>query len=285
MAPKKRKAAQSDGDSAPLLKKGRGRPPNPNPTTLASSSPPKGKSVPPQQTATSSRPKRKSAAIKEATSTVSRKSKTDGVTKPVAKATKAVKTSTVASPVKPKKPAKTASKRKTSQKETRESSISVEIPHVYTTTADAVNEEVEGEEDSQGPSYWLMKAEPESRIEKGKDVKFSIDDLKTAADPEAWDGESLVSWEILMQRGTANQVQGFGILQVRYCYMMISYGADVLAARNNMRAMMKGDLAFFYHSNCKVPGIAGIMEIVEEHSVDGELFQWTRSISTNAATY
>ena len=36
-----------------------------------------------------------------------------------------------------------------------------------------------------------------------------------------------------------------------------------------MRAMTKGDLAFFYHSNCKVPGIVGIMEIVEEHSVDG----------------
>lgn len=33
--------------------------------------------------------------------------------------------------------------------------------------------------------------------------------------------------------------------------------------------MKKGDLAFFYHSNCKVPGIAGTMEIVRESSVDG----------------
>ncbi len=33
--------------------------------------------------------------------------------------------------------------------------------------------------------------------------------------------------------------------------------------------MRQGDLAFFYHSNCKVPGIAGVMEIVREHSVDG----------------
>ena len=33
---------------------------------------------------------------------------------------------------------------------------------------------------------------------------------------------------------------------------------------------MKGDMAFFYHSNCKVPGIVGTMEIVQEHSVDGE---------------
>ncbi len=41
-------------------------------------------------------------------------------------------------------------------------------------------------------------------------------------------------------------------------------------ARNNMRVMMKGDLAFFYHSNCKVPGIVGTMEIVREHSDDGK---------------
>lgn len=37
--------------------------------------------------------------------------------------------------------------------------------------------------------YWLMKAEPESRFEKGVDVKFSIDDLKNAREPEPWDGE------------------------------------------------------------------------------------------------
>lgn len=36
-----------------------------------------------------------------------------------------------------------------------------------------------------------------------------------------------------------------------------------------MRAMKKGDLAFFYHSNCKKPGIVGIMEIAREHTVDG----------------
>lgn len=36
--------------------------------------------------------------------------------------------------------------------------------------------------------YWLMKAEPESRMEKGQDVKFSIDDLAAKAEPEGWDG-------------------------------------------------------------------------------------------------
>ena len=51
---------------------------------------------------------------------------------------------------------------------------------------------VETEEDAEpkyeDPAYWLMKAEPMSRIEKGKDVKFSIDDLKAAKEPEGWDG-------------------------------------------------------------------------------------------------
>ena len=41
----------------------------------------------------------------------------------------------------------------------------------------------------EGQHFWLMKAEPESRIEKGVDVKFSIDDLKDRTEPEAWDGQ------------------------------------------------------------------------------------------------
>ncbi|KAI1207895.1 DUF55-domain-containing protein [Annulohypoxylon truncatum] len=81
-------------------------------------------------------------------------------------------------------------------------------------------------------SYWLMKAEPETRIERGVDVKFSIDDLKSRTEPEPWDG-------------IRNYV-----------------------ARNNLREMKKGDIAFFYHSNCKEPGIVGTMEIVQEHSPD-----------------
>ena len=61
--------------------------------------------------------------------------------------------------------------------------------------------------------YWLMKAEPESRIERGVDVKFGIDDLQNEPDQTAcWDG-----------------VRNY-------------------QARNFMRDQMKiGDLAFFYH--------------------------------------
>ena len=34
-----------------------------------------------------------------------------------------------------------------------------------------------------------MKAEPESRFEKGVNVKFSIDELKNVKEPEPRDGE------------------------------------------------------------------------------------------------
>lgn len=34
-------------------------------------------------------------------------------------------------------------------------------------------------------------------------------------------------------------------------------------ARNFMKQMQAGDLAFFYHSNCAVPGIIGIMQIAK----------------------
>ena len=44
-------------------------------------------------------------------------------------------------------------------------------------------------------------------------------------------------------------------------------------ARNMMRdGMKKGDLAFFYHSSCPVPGIVGIMTIVREVYVDHTQF-------------
>lgn len=35
-------------------------------------------------------------------------------------------------------------------------------------------------------------------------------------------------------------------------------------ARNYLKSMKKGDQAFFYHSSCETPGIAGIVEVVKE---------------------
>lgn len=44
-------------------------------------------------------------------------------------------------------------------------------------------------------------------------------------------------------------------------------------ARNYMRDdMRKGDLAFFYHSNCEEPGIVGIMEVTAEAYPDHTAF-------------
>jgi predicted RNA-binding protein with PUA-like domain len=45
-------------------------------------------------------------------------------------------------------------------------------------------------------------------------------------------------------------------------------GVRNFQARNFMRAMKKGDLAFFYHSSCPEPGVAGIVEIVHEARPD-----------------
>ncbi|XP_061637173.1 thymocyte nuclear protein 1 isoform X3 [Phyllopteryx taeniolatus] len=75
---------------------------------------------------------------------------------------------------------------------------------------------VEASKESSTEQYcrWLMKSEPESRFQKGIDVK----------------------------------------------------------ARNFMRQMKEGQLVFFYHSNCKEPGIVGIMKIVKEAYVDHTQF-------------
>ena len=43
-------------------------------------------------------------------------------------------------------------------------------------------------------------------------------------------------------------------------------------ARNFMRKMNKGDKVFFYHSNCKPPGIVGLMEVIDLNIVDPTQF-------------
>jgi predicted RNA-binding protein with PUA-like domain len=43
-------------------------------------------------------------------------------------------------------------------------------------------------------------------------------------------------------------------------------------ARNFLKSMQVGDLAFFYHSNTNPPGIIGLMQIVEAQVVDPSQF-------------
>lgn len=46
-------------------------------------------------------------------------------------------------------------------------------------------------------------------------------------------------------------------------------------ARNFMRSMQVGDLAFFYHSNASPPGIVGLMEVIETGLTDPSQFEPT----------
>ncbi|NXH29209.1 THYN1 protein, partial [Myiagra hebetior] len=94
-----------------------------------------------------------------------------------------------------------------------------------------------GEESKITYCHWLLKSEPESRLENGVDVKFSIDDLKAQPNQTTcWDG-----------------VRNY-------------------QARNFLRSMKLGQQAFFYHSNCKEPGIVAIVEIVKEAYPDHTQF-------------
>ncbi|KAI3659334.1 hypothetical protein MP638_003208 [Amoeboaphelidium occidentale] len=102
---------------------------------------------------------------------------------------------------------------------------------------DMENELKRGLNDYNSRQYWLMKAEPESRIVKGVDVKFSIDDLESMPDQTSkWDG-----------------VRNY-------------------EARNFMRKARSGDMVLFYHSNCKNPGCAGLAKIVKEAYADYTAF-------------
>ncbi|KAI8466010.1 MAG: PUA-like domain-containing protein [Monoraphidium minutum] len=52
-------------------------------------------------------------------------------------------------------------------------------------------------------------------------------------------------------------------------------GVRNYVARNHMMGMKLGDRAFFYHSNCKVPGIVGIAKVVREAYPDHTQFDKT----------
>lgn len=67
----------------------------------------------------------------------------------------------------------------------------------------------------------------------------------------------------------------FGIDDLANCPEQTTHwdGVRNYQARNMMRDQMKkGDQAFFYHSNCKQPGIVGIMEIAREGYPDYTAF-------------
>lgn len=64
----------------------------------------------------------------------------------------------------------------------------------------------------------------------------------------------------------------FGISDLERDRVTIWDGVRNYQARNFLKSMQVGDLAFFYHSNTKPPGIVGLMQIVAAQVVDPSQF-------------
>jgi predicted RNA-binding protein with PUA-like domain len=67
----------------------------------------------------------------------------------------------------------------------------------------------------------------------------------------------------------------YGIDDMRRENIGIWDGVRNYQARNFLKAMQPGDRAFFYHSNAKPPGIAGLVQVVESMVVDPTQFDPT----------
>ena len=67
----------------------------------------------------------------------------------------------------------------------------------------------------------------------------------------------------------------FGIADLERDITTIWDGVRNYQARNFLKSMEVGDLAFFYHSNTKPPGIVGLMQIVETQVIDPSQFDPT----------
>ena len=65
----------------------------------------------------------------------------------------------------------------------------------------------------------------------------------------------------------------YGIHQLKDEVVTLWDGIRNYQARNFMRSMQIGDQAFFYHSNCKPPGIVGMMEVVATGLIDPTQFE------------
>ena len=64
----------------------------------------------------------------------------------------------------------------------------------------------------------------------------------------------------------------YSIANLKLDKISIWDGVRNYQARNFMREMSLGDLVFFYHSNTKIPGIVGLMRVVESNISDPSQF-------------
>ena len=65
----------------------------------------------------------------------------------------------------------------------------------------------------------------------------------------------------------------YGIEEMEQEKTCIWDGVRNYQARNFLRRMSRGDLAFFYHSNTKYPGIAGLVKVIECNVIDPTQFE------------
>jgi predicted RNA-binding protein with PUA-like domain len=65
----------------------------------------------------------------------------------------------------------------------------------------------------------------------------------------------------------------YGIVDLQVQGETIWDGVRNYQARNFLRQMQLGDLAFFYHSNTNPPGIAGLMRVVKTNIADPTQFE------------
>lgn len=148
-------------------------------------------------------------------------------------------------------------------------------------------------------SHWLMKSEPESRFQNGIDVKVCCSVPGSASECSC--GLTGLVHLSVRDRGsevydTPNQLLGrrsefsgwfiepkhFKIALKSFDVLVNCRSCDLWPqARNFMRQMKKGQMAFFYHSNCKEPGIAGLMK-ASPASVP--LMLWLAEINQRSAT-
>ncbi|XP_031729505.1 thymocyte nuclear protein 1 isoform X1 [Anarrhichthys ocellatus] len=126
-------------------------------------------------------------------------------------------------------------------------------------------ESAKNKESSECPQlcHWLMKSEPESRFENDIDVK--VQSLNTVY---------FLYFNVSGLHSSDGLILQFGIEDLKALPDQTGCwdGVRNYQARNFMRQMKDGQLAFFYHSNCKEPGIAGLMTIVKEAYVDHTQF-------------
>lgn len=64
----------------------------------------------------------------------------------------------------------------------------------------------------------------------------------------------------------------YGITDLERDRVTIWDGVRNYQARNFLKSMQVGDLAFFYHSNTQPPGIVGLMQIVQAQVIDPSQF-------------